>query len=158
MADAYKESGKLSVMAVSQSDPEETAALVAELGLTFPVTLDRDNYHSMLFGVAAPPVVYLTDANGKVLLKTTGFKALVLNDISARYAQFAEVEAIPLVEGVPATPAAALLDGGAEPLAALPATGESPTLVTKGDASGESPTLVTKGNDGESPTLVTKKD
>ena len=155
MADAYKESGKLSVLAVSMSEPEATAAFLDRYGIKFPVALDRDDWHAMHYGIATVPVVYLTDANGLVLNKAVGFKPLILNDISERYATFAEVEAVPLVEGVPTGHVSALLDG-AVPLGALPApTDERPTPALKPD---DAPTMVSRPSGGESPTVVTRKD
>jgi hypothetical protein len=156
LSDAYKESGKLSVLAVSMSGPEATAAFLDQYGIKFPVALDRDDWHAMQYGIASVPVVYLTDANGLVLNKAVGFKPLLLNDISERYATFAEVEAVPLVEGVPTGHVSALVEGSAPPLGALPApTDERPTPAIKPD---DTPTIVSKPSGGESPTVVTRRD
>jgi len=96
MNEGYTASGKLSVLAVSQSETEETAAFAGALGLTFPVLLDRDAYHAMTYGISSVPTVYLTDASGIVLRKAIGNKPAVLQEMADRIATFAEAEPVKL--------------------------------------------------------------
>ena len=103
MADAYKESGKLTLWVVSVSDDtgETTRALVAETSLTAPVLLDRDGYHAMLYGVTTFPTFVVANGEGMVQRKVAGVKPAALNDASSKYAVFAQVEPVPVVEGAP---------------------------------------------------------
>lgn len=99
IADAYKESGKLTVFAVSQSDEAATRSFADTYGITVPLLLDHGQYHTMLFGVTAVPTLYLADSAGIIQRKAVGFKANALNEISAKVAAFAEVEAAVIVDG-----------------------------------------------------------
>jgi peroxiredoxin len=103
LADAYKESGKLTVWAVSQSGEAESVAFAQRLGVKFPILLDRDLYHSMTYGLTTVPTVYFADAAGVVQRKLAAFSRAGLNDISARVASVAGVDAVDLF----APPAAA---------------------------------------------------
>jgi len=100
LADAYKESGKLTVLGVAQDDGETARAFAGQNGLTFPILVDHDLYHSMVYGLTVVPTLFLADGSGLVLRKATGFRPDALNDISARVAAFAEVEPVVLVEEV----------------------------------------------------------
>lgn len=92
LADGYKESGKLTVWGISQeSDPAAVKAFAAENGITFPLMLDHALYHSQHFGIPYAPTVFLVASDGTVQRKMVGYKPTVMNDISARYAKFAEV-------------------------------------------------------------------
>ncbi len=107
LAGAYKETGKLTVWGVSQDDEATTSAFATQFGITFPLLLDRDKYHSMLYGLVTLPTLYLADSAGAVQRKMTGWNGAILNDISARIAKFANVEE-PIVfvapDGVTALP------------------------------------------------------
>lgn len=98
LADVYKESGKLTVIGVALADEEATRAFGQQYGITFPLLMDRDRYHAMLYGVTSIPTAFLADGSGLILRKFSGFNPSALNEISARVAAFAEVEAVPLVE------------------------------------------------------------
>ena len=92
LADGYKESGKLTVWGISQeADPAAVKAFAAENGITFPLMLDHELYHSGLYGIPYAPTVFLVASDGTVQRKMLGYKPAILNDISARYAKFAEV-------------------------------------------------------------------
>lgn len=92
LADGYKESGKLTVWGISQeADPVATKAFGAEHGVSFPLMLDHDLYHSRLYGIPYAPAVFLVASDGTVQRKCLGYKPAILNDMSARFAAFAEV-------------------------------------------------------------------
>jgi peroxiredoxin len=92
LADGYKESGKLTVWGISQ-DTDEAAvrAFAAENGITFPLMLDHQGYHGGLYGIPYAPAVFLVASDGTVQRKALGHKPAVLNDMSKRYATFAEL-------------------------------------------------------------------
>ncbi|MBB6052530.1 peroxiredoxin family protein [Armatimonas rosea] len=92
LADGYKESGKLTVWGISQeTDPAVVKSFAAELGITFPLMLDHQLYHSGLYGIPYAPAVFLVSSDGKVQRKALGYKPTVLSDMSQRYATFAEL-------------------------------------------------------------------
>jgi len=108
LADAFAESKKLTVWGVSQDPSEDTAAFAKQLGVTFPVCLDRDGYHSMLLGVASVPTVFLVDGGGHALRKIIGWDRAALNALAADVAAFAEQpDAAPLVPADDPAPARA---------------------------------------------------
>jgi peroxiredoxin len=108
LADAYKDSNKLTVWGVSPDDADTTAAFAKALGVKFPILLDRDGYHAMTYGLTTFPTVYLADAGGTVQRKSTGFREAILNEISAKVAGVAGVDAVDLfAPAIEPTPAAA---------------------------------------------------
>jgi methylamine dehydrogenase accessory protein MauD len=52
------------VLMISRRDPEANRRKVAELGLTFPVALQRHWEISLLYGMFATPIAYLIDEQG----------------------------------------------------------------------------------------------
>ena len=52
------------VLMISRRDPEANQRKVAELGLTFPVVLQRHWEISLLYGMFATPIAYLIDEQG----------------------------------------------------------------------------------------------
>ncbi|MBC8102505.1 MAG: TlpA family protein disulfide reductase [Cytophagales bacterium] len=110
LADAYKESGKLTVWGISQDGETETRALALQQGITFPLLLDRDRYLSMTYGVTTVPTAYLAAGDGRIVRKMGGLRGTALNEMSAKVALFAEVEPVVLDESaaMPAPPPPAL--------------------------------------------------
>jgi peroxiredoxin len=100
-ADAYKESGKLTVLAVSQSREEETRDFVTQSGVTFPCLVDHDQYLSMTYGITVIPTAYLAAGDGLVVRKMSGYRGSILNEMSAKVALFAEVAQIVIDENAP---------------------------------------------------------
>jgi Peroxiredoxin len=107
LADAYKESGKLTVLAVSQGDPDATRAFAERYGITFPLMPDTDNYYTLTYGVSVVPTVFLADGAGMVTAKVRGHKPEALNGISAQVAKFAEVETVDILQAASVSAAAA---------------------------------------------------
>jgi peroxiredoxin len=91
LADSYKESAKLTVWAISSENEAITKQTATEAGAQFPMMLDHDGYHAMLYGLVDLPTVFLIASDGTVQRKASGFKPRILNDMSVRYAKFAEV-------------------------------------------------------------------
>lgn len=106
LADSYKESGKLTVLGVSQEAEEATREFGKQFGITFPLMMDREGYHAMVYGLTALPTAYLADGSGVILRKAVGFKPKAINEMSARVAAFAEVEPVEIVADAGTTPAA----------------------------------------------------
>jgi peroxiredoxin len=105
LSDAYKESGKFTVLGVSEDDEPMTRAFIAEHGLKFPLVLDHDGYHAMIYGLARVPTLYFADASGSVLKKMVGYSGKTLNDISHAVANFAQVDQVVIDENAPMLPA-----------------------------------------------------
>lgn len=91
LGDGYKDSGKVSVLAVSEGDDAQTRAFQAEHNITFPLMIDRDGYHAMLCGITRFPTAWLADGTGMVIRKTQGFNVETLNGMSEAVAAFAGV-------------------------------------------------------------------
>jgi|SRR5579875_543429 len=60
----HRENNSVQVLMVSRRDVEANRRKVAELGLTFPVVLQRHWEISMLYGMFATPIAYLIDEQG----------------------------------------------------------------------------------------------
>ena len=73
LADAYSEGGKLTVWGVSQDDRETTEAFAQKYGVTFPLLLDRELWHSMTYGIASVPSIYLAFISVLFLIKIDGW-------------------------------------------------------------------------------------
>ena len=58
-------------MMISRRDPEANRQKVAELGLTFPVVLQRHWEISLLYGMFATPIAYLIDERGVLVTDVT---------------------------------------------------------------------------------------
>ena len=103
LSDAYKASGKLTVWVIAVRDEtgQQTEALAKGAGLTAPILLDRDGYNALLFGVTTFPTLFVANGDGMVQRKMTGLKPAVLNDASAKFAAFAQLDGVAIVEGAP---------------------------------------------------------
>ncbi|GAB4463535.1 MAG: hypothetical protein OHK0029_32360 [Armatimonadaceae bacterium] len=97
MADAYGALGKMGVLGISQHDEALTRPFVTELGVKFPVMMDRDLYHSLIYGLTAVPTLFFVDNNGVILRRFAGYYPQALNEISGEIAKFAEVEPVVIV-------------------------------------------------------------
>ncbi|HEY7154873.1 MAG TPA: redoxin domain-containing protein [Gemmataceae bacterium] len=60
----HRDGNGVAVLMISRRDPEANRRKVAELGLTFPVVLQRHWEISMLYGMFATPIAYLIDEQG----------------------------------------------------------------------------------------------
>jgi peroxiredoxin len=105
LADAYAEGGKLTVWGISQDDEATTRAFAEKYGVTFPLLLDRDLWHSMTYGITNVPTIYLADSGGLVLKKIIGWDRAAMNGISERIAAFLERDPVVIVEDSDPAPA-----------------------------------------------------
>ena len=105
LADAYKESGKFTVLGVSQDDTDMTRAFAEQHGLKYSIVIDHDGYHAMVYGISKVPTLFFADGTGLVLRKFAGYNGAALNLISARIAKFADVEQVVIDENAPMPPA-----------------------------------------------------
>lgn len=105
LADAYGDSGKLTVWGVSQDDREATAAFAEKHGIGFPLLLDHDLWHSMTYGLTTVPTIYFADGAGRVQNKVVGWNRAALNEISEQIAAFLERDPVPVVDADDPVPA-----------------------------------------------------
>jgi len=94
LADAYGDSGKLTVWGVSQGDKSSAEAFAARSSVSFPLLLDRENWHSMIYGVSIVPTVFLADSSGVVLAKMVGWRPKAIREFSAQIAAILEREPV----------------------------------------------------------------
>jgi len=68
-----READDFVVLAVNLMEtPEQIQAYADELGLTFPIALDPNGDHNLLFNVIAYPTTYVLDAEGIIRIKHAG--------------------------------------------------------------------------------------
>lgn len=70
------------VIAISQDDEASTKTFVQQMGIGYPVELDRGLKLSRAFDPQSVPALYLLDENGSVVRSLTGFDKAGLNDIA----------------------------------------------------------------------------
>lgn len=107
LADAYADSGKLTVWGVSQDSAAATRAFAEQNGIRFPLLLDHDAWQSMNYGVTSVPTLYLVDGQGVVVQKVRGHSPATLDAVSAKVAAFLEREPVALTAPAPASPVVA---------------------------------------------------
>lgn len=77
LSDAYKESGKLSILGVSETDDDDSVKTFADVtGAKFPLMIDRERYHATNYGFTLFPTLVLINGNGQVQHKAKGVKVL----------------------------------------------------------------------------------
>jgi peroxiredoxin len=81
------------VLMISRRDPEANRQKVAELGLTFPVVLQRHWEISMLYGMFATPIAYLIDERG-VLATDVAVGAQPIQDLMAMAAKQNQIQTV----------------------------------------------------------------
>ncbi|MBC8142582.1 MAG: redoxin domain-containing protein [Armatimonadetes bacterium] len=120
LSDAYKEAGKLTVLAVSETDDDDAVAAFAKANaLTFPVVIDRERYHAQTYGFTVYPTLILLTGAGIVAHKAKGAKAISdLQAVSDKIGTFAGAETLAKLDGAAFTPA--VMPPPADPAATLP--------------------------------------
>ena len=104
------------VLMVSRCDPDANRAKVAQLGLTFPIVLQKQWEISLLYGKFATPIAYLIDEQGVLASDVTvGVEPILALAASAS-------EKLPAT----ATPAAADILSGHQPIGTVLYTGVKP--------------------------------
>jgi peroxiredoxin len=84
--------GGAAVLMISRRDPEANKRKVAELGLTFPVVLQRHWEVSLLYGMFTTPIAYLIDELG-VLVTDVVVGDQPIRDLMARAAKHDQIRA-----------------------------------------------------------------
>ncbi len=107
LADAYKESGKLSLLGVCETDDDAAvSSFVATRGAKFPVMIDRERYHATNYGFTLFPTLILINGNGEVQHKAKGIKVLdALQVVSDKIGAFAGAAQVARLEGAAFVPA-----------------------------------------------------
>ncbi len=96
LADACKESGKLSTLGVCVGDESLARSVASEAGASFPVALDHGGYHAMSYGLSSFPTLYLAGPSGAILHKIRGWNRAKLETLAAAAAQICGIESLEL--------------------------------------------------------------
>jgi len=73
----------LRVIGINQGEDAETARrAAAELGMTYPVVLDRDLAVGRAYGAASIPLFVLLDTDRTILWKQVGFRPGLMNEVA----------------------------------------------------------------------------
>jgi peroxiredoxin len=81
----YKAYGdeRVSFLAISQDDAEDTLEFLAEYGTSFPALIEHSSYAvSNAYGLTNVPTIFLIGTDGKVIVSETGFDKEKLEAIS----------------------------------------------------------------------------
>ncbi len=73
----------VSLIGISQDDPQPTRELIEQLSINFPIVLDQDLSVSRQYDPQAVPTLFLIDADGKIARTEIGFDKEELNAIAA---------------------------------------------------------------------------
>ena len=73
---------KVQVIALSQDDEASTKQFVQQMGISYPVELDRDLTLSRAFNPQSVPTLYLLDENGAITQTLIGFDKTGLNELA----------------------------------------------------------------------------
>jgi len=82
---------KVTLVGVSQNDPQETAAFSKDFGVTFPVLLDpRDGYPvSNAYGLTTVPTVFWIGQDGEIEVSSVGWVKADFEEINRKMAETA---------------------------------------------------------------------
>lgn len=87
---AYGESGKITVLSVSQDNAADTRAFNREFGITMPALLDEKPYPvSAAYGLTNVPTVFLISAEGEIESSTVSWSKAEMLELNQRLAQLA---------------------------------------------------------------------
>ena len=73
---------RVQVVGISQDDEASTETFIRQMGIRYPVTLDRGLKLSRAFDPLSVPMFYLLDENGTIAHTLAGFDRAGLNDIA----------------------------------------------------------------------------
>lgn len=91
---AVKDNNSLQVWGISQSDATDTRAFAEDLGLTFPLLLDEDDYPvSNQYSLTNVPTLFLVGPDGTIRVSSIGFNR---QEIEAIAKEFSRVKGEPL--------------------------------------------------------------
>jgi hypothetical protein len=92
IADACKESGKLSALGVCAGDESLARTLTGEAGVGFPVALDHGGYLAMSYGLGTFPTLYLAGPNGAIQHKLRGWNRAKLDALAVDASRLCGIE------------------------------------------------------------------
>ena len=79
---------RVSFLAISQDDAEDTLEFLAEYGISFPALIEHSSYAvSNSYGLTNVPTVFLIGTDGKVIVSEMGFDKEKLEAISKEIAR-----------------------------------------------------------------------
>jgi peroxiredoxin len=86
---AYGESGKFTLIGISQNDASETQAFNRSHGVTFPVLLDDTRKYpvSNAYGLTNVPSLFLVSPEGEVELSSVGWSKQDFEELNRRLAE-----------------------------------------------------------------------
>ncbi|HWG88657.1 MAG TPA: TlpA disulfide reductase family protein, partial [Candidatus Acidoferrales bacterium] len=73
---------KIQVIALSQDDEASTKQFIQQMGISYPVELDRGLQLSRFFNPQSVPALYLLDENGAITQTLVGFDKAGLNELA----------------------------------------------------------------------------
>jgi len=91
---------KVTLVGVSQNDPQETAAFSKDFGVTFPVLLDpRDGYPvSNAYGLTTVPTVFWIGQYGEIEVSSVGWVKAEFEEINRKMAEARNLPAASVFE------------------------------------------------------------
>lgn len=94
---AYGQSGKLTLVGVSQDNAADTKAFNREFGVTFPVLLDAKGYPaSNAYGLTNVPTVFLISADGEIERTLVSWSKADMEELNRKLAEISGVKAAEL--------------------------------------------------------------
>ena len=90
MAQANRDAG-VSVLALSQNGPSETADFRHEYGVNFPIAIDDDANHyavSSAYGLTNVPSLFYIAQNGEIEISSVGWSKRDVDEVNAKLAAF----------------------------------------------------------------------
>jgi peroxiredoxin len=94
---AYKGRG-VTLIGISQNNPEDTAAFAKEFGITFPLLLDDPITYpvSNAFGLTNVPTLYWIARDGEIELSSVGWSKPDFEELNRRMAEAGSVMRAPI--------------------------------------------------------------
>lgn len=86
---AYRESGKFTLVGVSQNDAADTRGFNREYGITFPTLLDEKGKYpaSNAYGLTNVPTVFLISADGEIESSSVGWSKGDIEQLNQKLAE-----------------------------------------------------------------------
>jgi peroxiredoxin len=93
------------VLGISQDDQDDTAFIVSESKLSFPVLLDTDWQVSIAYDLVTVPTILLLDTNGTVRSLNYGWQKVSMETLGVDVAHSVGAEPVPLFSDADKVPA-----------------------------------------------------
>jgi peroxiredoxin len=89
----------VTMVAISQNNPEDTAAFAREFGVTFPILFDDIPYPvSSAYGLTNVPTLFWINPEGQIELSSAGWSKPEFEQINRRMADAAAMASVPLFQ------------------------------------------------------------